>query len=93
MHGRTRKTPKLWQREEILSEGVIKHSLQNLVNSQKDFDHQKRTLNSLQKKFPRGWLKDKYGVSWQIVSTALGELLSGPDPAEWQRVMEAMLQM
>ena len=40
-----------------------------------------------------GWLKDKYGVSWQIVPTALGELLNGPDPAKSQRAMAAMLKM
>jgi predicted 3-demethylubiquinone-9 3-methyltransferase (glyoxalase superfamily) len=40
-----------------------------------------------------GWLKDKYGVTWQIVPTALGELLSNPDAAKAQRVMQAMLQM
>jgi predicted 3-demethylubiquinone-9 3-methyltransferase (glyoxalase superfamily) len=40
-----------------------------------------------------GWLKDRYGVSWQIVPTALGELLGDPDPAKAQRVMQAMLQM
>jgi predicted 3-demethylubiquinone-9 3-methyltransferase (glyoxalase superfamily) len=40
-----------------------------------------------------GWLKDKYGLSWQIIPSALGELMSGPDPAKSQRVMQAMLQM
>jgi predicted 3-demethylubiquinone-9 3-methyltransferase (glyoxalase superfamily) len=40
-----------------------------------------------------GWLKDKFGVSWQIVPAALGELLGAPDPATAQRVMQAMLQM
>jgi predicted 3-demethylubiquinone-9 3-methyltransferase (glyoxalase superfamily) len=40
-----------------------------------------------------GWLKDKYGLSWQIVPTALGELLNDPDPEKSQRVMNAMLQM
>jgi predicted 3-demethylubiquinone-9 3-methyltransferase (glyoxalase superfamily) len=40
-----------------------------------------------------GWLKDKYGLSWQIVPTVLGELMSDPDPAKSQRVMQAMLQM
>lgn len=39
------------------------------------------------------WLKDKYGVSWQIVPSALVELLQDPDPAKSKRVMEAMLQM
>lgn len=40
-----------------------------------------------------GWLKDKYGLSWQINPTALGQLLSNPDPQKARRVMEAMLQM
>ena len=42
---------------------------------------------------PCGWLKDKYGVSWQVIPTALTELLSDPDPEKSQRVMQAMLQM
>jgi predicted 3-demethylubiquinone-9 3-methyltransferase (glyoxalase superfamily) len=40
-----------------------------------------------------GWLKDKYGLSWQIVPSALGELMNDKDPAKSKRVMEAMLQM
>jgi predicted 3-demethylubiquinone-9 3-methyltransferase (glyoxalase superfamily) len=40
-----------------------------------------------------GWLKDRYGVSWQIVPTVLGELLGDPDPAKAERVMRAMLGM
>jgi predicted 3-demethylubiquinone-9 3-methyltransferase (glyoxalase superfamily) len=40
-----------------------------------------------------GWLKDKYGVSWQIVPTVLGEMLNDPDPVKSERVMKAMLQM
>ena len=40
-----------------------------------------------------GWLKDKYGLSWQIVPSALGELMGDPDPAKSQRVMQAMLKM
>lgn len=40
-----------------------------------------------------GWLKDKYGLSWQITPRVLVELLSDPDPKKSQRVMEAMLQM
>jgi predicted 3-demethylubiquinone-9 3-methyltransferase (glyoxalase superfamily) len=40
-----------------------------------------------------GWIKDRYGLSWQIVPTRLGELLSDPDPARSQRVMAAMLKM
>jgi predicted 3-demethylubiquinone-9 3-methyltransferase (glyoxalase superfamily) len=40
-----------------------------------------------------GWLKDKFGVSWQIVPSVLGEMLSDPDPQKAQRVTEAMLKM
>lgn len=40
-----------------------------------------------------GWLKDKYGVSWQIIPRRLGELMSDTDPEKSGRVMEAMLQM
>src|SRR3954469_20644416 len=40
-----------------------------------------------------GWLKDRYGVSWQIVPTALVELLADPDPARWTRAMKKMLTM
>jgi predicted 3-demethylubiquinone-9 3-methyltransferase (glyoxalase superfamily) len=40
-----------------------------------------------------GWLKDKFGLSWQIVPTVLGELASAPDPVKAQRVIQAMLQM
>jgi len=42
---------------------------------------------------PCGWLKDRYGVSWQIVPTVLPELLTDPDKEKAQRVMQAMLQM
>ena len=42
---------------------------------------------------PCGWLKDRYGLSWQIVPTRLTDLLTDPDPEKAQRVMEAMLQM
>ncbi len=42
---------------------------------------------------PCGWLKDKYGVSWQIIPTALPELLGDSDPETSQRVMQAMLKM
>ena len=40
-----------------------------------------------------GWLKDKFGLSWQIVPTILGQLLSDKDPVKANRVMQAMLQM
>jgi len=40
-----------------------------------------------------GWLKDKYGLSWQVVPTALGKLMSDPNPEKSKRVMTAMLKM
>jgi predicted 3-demethylubiquinone-9 3-methyltransferase (glyoxalase superfamily) len=40
-----------------------------------------------------GWLRDRYGVFWQIVPTALAQYLGGPDPAGAQRAVAAMLQM
>jgi predicted 3-demethylubiquinone-9 3-methyltransferase (glyoxalase superfamily) len=40
-----------------------------------------------------GWLKDKYGLSWQIIPTILGKMLSDPDPQKAKRVMQAMLAM
>ena len=40
-----------------------------------------------------GWLKDKFGLSWQVVPSVLGELMQDKDPQKSKRVMEAMLQM
>ena len=40
-----------------------------------------------------GWLKDKFGLSWQIIPSALGQYLGDPDPAKAQRAMQAMLKM
>jgi len=42
---------------------------------------------------PCGWLKDRYGLSWQINPAILGQLLADPDPQKSRRVMEAMLKM
>jgi predicted 3-demethylubiquinone-9 3-methyltransferase (glyoxalase superfamily) len=40
-----------------------------------------------------GWLKDKFGLSWQVIPDRMGELLSDPDPERSQRAMQAMLKM
>jgi len=40
-----------------------------------------------------GWLKDKFGLSWQIIPTLLGELMGDPNPVKVQNVVQAMLQM
>ena len=42
---------------------------------------------------PCGWLKDRFGVSWQVIPAALPRLLADPDPARAQKAMAAMLQM
>jgi predicted 3-demethylubiquinone-9 3-methyltransferase (glyoxalase superfamily) len=42
---------------------------------------------------PCGWLKDRWGVSWQIVPANMGELIGGSDPAASRRAMEAMFKM
>lgn len=42
---------------------------------------------------PCGWLKDRYGVSWQIVPTILDRLIADPDPGRSERAMKAMLGM
>jgi predicted 3-demethylubiquinone-9 3-methyltransferase (glyoxalase superfamily) len=60
---------------------------------QKEVDYFWKKLSAGGKKVQCGWLTDKYGLSWQIVPTALGELLSTKDAAKSQRVMEAMLKM
>jgi len=66
-----------------------------LVNckSQKEVDELWSKLTEGGEEGPCGWLKDKFGVSWQIIPTALGEMLSDPNPSKAQRVMEAMFKM
>jgi predicted 3-demethylubiquinone-9 3-methyltransferase (glyoxalase superfamily) len=51
------------------------------------------TLSDGGEEGPCGWLKDKFGVSWQVVPTVLPELLSDPDRQKSQRVMQTMLSM
>ncbi len=60
---------------------------------QKEVDYFWNKLSAVPGAEQCGWLKDKFGVSWQISPAALGEMLSDPDRAKAQRVMEAMLKM
>ena len=60
---------------------------------QDEVDYYWNTLTEGGQPGPCGWLKDRYGLSWQIVPTALDELLNDPDRAKAQRAMQAMLQM
>jgi predicted 3-demethylubiquinone-9 3-methyltransferase (glyoxalase superfamily) len=66
-----------------------------LVNceTQEEVDELWEKLSEGGEKEQCGWLKDKYGVSWQIVPNALGEMLQDKDAKKSERVMEAMLQM
>jgi predicted 3-demethylubiquinone-9 3-methyltransferase (glyoxalase superfamily) len=68
-------------------------SFQVDCETQEEVDAFWSTLSEGGEEGPCGWLKDRFGVSWQIVPTALPELLADPDPEKSQRVMEAMLQM
>ena len=60
---------------------------------QKEVDDLWEKLSAGGKKDRCGWLTDKFGVSWQIIPTALGKLMGDPDPEKSSRVMKAMLQM
>ena len=61
--------------------------------TQEEVDELWEKLSAGGEQGPCGWLKDRYGVSWQIVPAVLDELLGDPDPEKSQRVMKAMLQM
>lgn len=61
--------------------------------TQKEIDYFWEKLSAGGKESRCGWLKDKYGLSWQIVPSILGELMSDKDAAKSHRVMQAMLQM
>ena len=66
-----------------------------LVNceTQEEVDELWEKLSAGGEKSRCGWLKDKYGVSWQIIPTALGKLMGDADPRKSSQVMKAMLQM
>jgi predicted 3-demethylubiquinone-9 3-methyltransferase (glyoxalase superfamily) len=61
--------------------------------TQAEIDEKWEKLSEGGKRDRCGWLKDKFGVSWQIVPTVLGKLLQDKDAGKSQRVMKAMLQM
>ena len=60
---------------------------------QKEVDHYWSRLSQGGQESMCGWLKDRYGLSWQVNPTILGKMLSDPDPKKAKRVMEAMLKM
>jgi len=61
--------------------------------SQEEVDTLYDKLSAGGEKEPCGWLRDKYGISWQIIPSALGKMLGDKDPKKAGSVMQAMLQM
>ena len=68
-------------------------SFEVLCETQEDVDRYWSTLSEGGEEGPCGWLKDRFGVSWQIVPRRLNELIADPDREKSQRVMAAMLKM
>lgn len=68
-------------------------SFQVNCDSQAEVDEFWTRLSEEGQEGPCGWLKDKFGLSWQIVPTVLEELIADPDPERAQRAMKAMLGM
>jgi predicted 3-demethylubiquinone-9 3-methyltransferase (glyoxalase superfamily) len=68
-------------------------SFQIPCETQAEVDHYWEKLGDGGTFQPCGWLKDKFGVSWQVVPTALPRLLGDPDKAKANRVMQTMLKM
>ena len=70
-------------------------SFQIMCRTQEEVDHywNKLSEGGDEKAQQCGWLKDKYGMSWQVVPTVLVEMMTDPDPAKSGRAMQAMLQM
>ena len=61
--------------------------------SQQEVDYYWSKLSEGGKEIQCGWLKDKFGVAWQVVPTAFFKLVADPDPAKVARVMQAMMKM
>jgi predicted 3-demethylubiquinone-9 3-methyltransferase (glyoxalase superfamily) len=68
-------------------------SLQINCEDQEEVDYYWERLTDGGEEGPCGWLKDRYGLSWQVVPAGMDELFSDPDPERARRAMEAMLKM
>ncbi|MDX3585481.1 VOC family protein [Streptomyces europaeiscabiei] len=68
-------------------------SFQILCADQDEIDHYWNSLTEGGEPGPCGWLKDRFGVSWQVVPTALIEMISDPDPQKASRATAAMMSM
>ena len=68
-------------------------SLQINCETQEEIDHYWEQLSEGGEEGPCGWLKDRYGLSWQVTPAGMDEVFSDPDPKRAQRAMQAMLKM
>jgi predicted 3-demethylubiquinone-9 3-methyltransferase (glyoxalase superfamily) len=68
-------------------------SLEITCNDQAEVDYYWERLTEGGEEGPCGWVKDRYGLSWQVVPEGMEELFADEDPARAQRAMQAMLQM
>lgn len=68
-------------------------SFQITCQDQDEIDYYWDQLSEGGQQGPCGWLKDRYGLSWQVVPTGMDELFADPDPKRAQRAMEAMFKM
>jgi predicted 3-demethylubiquinone-9 3-methyltransferase (glyoxalase superfamily) len=68
-------------------------SFQINCETQDEIDYYWERLSEGGEEGPCGWLKDRFGLSWQVVPTGMDELFSDPDPTRAERAMRAMLQM
>jgi len=68
-------------------------SLQVFCDTQQEVDRYWSRLSDGGQEGPCGWLKDHFGLSWQVVPSVLSDLMSDPDPAKVGRVMAAFLKM
>jgi len=68
-------------------------SFQIMCDDQAEVDRLTEALSAVPEAEQCGWVKDRFGLSWQIVPRRMLELLSDPDPARAKRAMEAMLEM
>ncbi len=92
-------TLRLFDKEyQLMSAGPLfkfNEAISFVVNceTQEETDYYWKKLSAVPESEACGWLKDRYGVSWQIVPTILNEMLRDRDPERAGRVMEAMLKM
>lgn len=85
-----------WAMDSALAHGfgfTEANSLLVLCESQEEVDHYWRALSAVPEAERCGWLKDRFGVSWQIVPAALIDMMADPDPARVARVTEAFMAM